>query len=74
MGVETFNDSDLMNVSLLQRQVESTSNVCGSILCELNGGLNYQIEHHLFPRIHHSYYPQIAPLVKAYCEGRGIRY
>lgn len=30
----------------------------------LSGGLNFQIEHHLFPNIHHSYYPQIAKIVK----------
>lgn len=32
------------------RQVASSSNVGGAYLCFLNGGLNYQIEHHLFPR------------------------
>lgn len=29
------------------------------------GGLNYQIEHHLFPRICHVHYPQIAKIVKS---------
>lgn len=28
------------------------------------GGLNYQIEHHLFPSISHVHYPKIAPIVK----------
>lgn len=28
------------------------------------GGLNYQIEHHLFPNICHVHYPAIAPIVK----------
>lgn len=28
------------------------------------GGLNYQVEHHLFPQICHVHYPQIAPIVK----------
>jgi linoleoyl-CoA desaturase len=28
------------------------------------GGLNYQIEHHLFPNISHVHYPQIAEIVK----------
>jgi linoleoyl-CoA desaturase len=27
------------------------------------GGLNYQIEHHLFPKISHVHYPQLAPIV-----------
>ncbi|RYY19800.1 MAG: acyl-CoA desaturase [Chitinophagaceae bacterium] len=29
------------------------------------GGLNFQVEHHLFPRISHIHYPAIAPIVKA---------
>ncbi|MBE0655262.1 MAG: acyl-CoA desaturase [Bacteroidales bacterium] len=28
------------------------------------GGLNFQVEHHLFPNISHVHYPKIAPLVK----------
>jgi hypothetical protein len=29
-----------------------------------NGGLNYQIEHHLFPRMSHAHYWLIAPVVR----------
>jgi linoleoyl-CoA desaturase len=28
------------------------------------GGLNYQVEHHLFPRISHVHYPEIAAIVE----------
>jgi linoleoyl-CoA desaturase len=38
------------------------------------GGLNYQIEHHLFPRLPHTLYPAIAPLVRQACHRHGIRY
>jgi linoleoyl-CoA desaturase len=38
------------------------------------GGLNYQLEHHLFPRICHVHYPAIAPLVQAVCEKHGVPY
>jgi linoleoyl-CoA desaturase len=38
------------------------------------GGLNYQVEHHLFPRICHMHYPQIAPIVKQTAEEYGIPY
>jgi linoleoyl-CoA desaturase len=38
------------------------------------GGLNYQIEHHLFPRICHLHYPQLAPIVRAVCAEHGVRY
>ena len=60
--------------SFLRNQVLSSSNVAGSWLCFINGGLNYQIEHHLFPRVQHTYYPVIAPVVKAFCDKKGIRY
>jgi linoleoyl-CoA desaturase len=28
------------------------------------GGLNYQVEHHLFPKVCHVHYPAIAPILK----------
>jgi fatty acid desaturase (delta-4 desaturase) len=55
-------------------QVVSSSNVGGWWLCQLNGGLNYQIEHHLFPRINHTHYPTIAPVVRQFCKERGVAY
>ena len=72
VGVSHFLDSS--EKSFLFQQVTSSSNVGGSWLCFLNGGLNYQIEHHLFPRIHHSHYPKIAPIVREFCEMRKIPY
>lgn len=38
------------------------------------GGLNYQIEHHLFPRICHVHYPALSMIVKQTCTEYGIRY
>ncbi|MBL7932991.1 MAG: acyl-CoA desaturase [Bacteroidia bacterium] len=38
------------------------------------GGLNYQVEHHLFPTICHVHYPQISHIVKATAEEFGIPY
>lgn len=52
----------------------SSSNVGGSLLCFLNGGLNYQIEHHIFPRVSHHHYPKIAPVVRDFCKEKGIPY
>lgn len=31
------------------------------------GGLNYQIEHHLFPKVSHIHYPKLAAIVQATC-------
>jgi len=42
-------------------------------LC-LSGGLNYQIEHHLFPGVSHIYYPAISKIVKRICEEEKIPY
>ncbi len=36
------------------------------------GGLDHQTEHHLFPRVPHTAYPLIAPVVTAVCEDYGI--
>jgi linoleoyl-CoA desaturase len=38
------------------------------------GGLNYQVEHHLFPHICHTNYPRLAPIVQKTCEEFGIQY
>jgi len=72
--VDVAHFSDSTEKSFLFRQVASSSNVGGAWLCFLNGGLNYQIEHHLFPRIHHSHYPKIAPIVREFCLARSIPY
>ena len=38
------------------------------------GGLNFQVEHHLFPKICHVHYPQIAPIVKQTAKEFGVPY
>lgn len=38
------------------------------------GGLNYQIEHHLFPRVSHIHYPAIAQIVEDHCRQHDIPY
>ena len=65
VGVQMYDQSkEKTTQSFLRKQAATSSNVGGALLCFMNGGLNYQIEHHLFPRIQHSHYPKIAPLVK----------
>ena len=36
------------------------------------GGLNFQVEHHLFPKTCHIHYPAISPIVEAACRAHGI--
>jgi linoleoyl-CoA desaturase len=38
------------------------------------GGLNYQVEHHLFAKICHVHYPAIAPIVQATAKEYGVPY
>jgi len=57
-------------------EVETTVNFCprNRVLTWLVGGLNYQIEHHLFPRVPHTHYPRIAEIVQRNAELHGVRY
>ena len=51
-------------------EVETTVDFCprNPVLTWVLGGLNFQIEHHLFPRVPHTHYPQIAEIVRRNCE------
>jgi fatty acid desaturase len=40
----------------------------------MHGFLNYQIEHHLFPNMPHSYYQQMQPIVKEICKKHKLEY
>jgi linoleoyl-CoA desaturase len=57
-------------------QVESTVDFArrNRALAWFLGGLNFQIEHHLFPRVCHVHYPALAPLVEQTCREYGLRY
>jgi fatty acid desaturase len=46
----------------------------GPVTDFLQGWLNYQIEHHLFPDVPLSQYRKIAPQVRQICEKHGIPY
>lgn len=59
----------------LRRQVLTSRNVRGGRLVDfLFGGLNYQIEHHLFPSMPRSCLRRAQPLVREFCSERGIPY
>lgn len=55
-------------------QINTTANFAPSsrVLTFLLGGLNYQREHHLFPRIAHAHYPAIARVVREACAQHGV--
>ena len=59
----------------LRRQVLTSRNVRGGWLTDFAlGGLNYQIEHHLFPSMPRPNLRRSQTLVRAFCQQRGVPY
>ncbi len=69
-------DTGRMEAEWAVHQVETTVNFARGnwLLSWYVGGLNFQIEHHLFPQICHVNYPALAPLVEETCREFGLRY
>jgi linoleoyl-CoA desaturase len=57
-------------------QVEATSDFAqrNTLIRWYVGGLNHQIEHHLFPRVPHTLHPKLAPIVRATALECGVAY
>ena len=57
-------------------QIKTTANFAtrNKVISWLVGGLNFQIEHHLFPGVPRYQYPEIQKMVKKFCTENGIRY
>ncbi|GAB3165073.1 fatty acid desaturase family protein [Telluribacter humicola] len=70
------NDQGIIENDWAIHQLQSTVNFSrqNRWLSWYVGGLNFQIEHHLFPRICHVHYPAIAPIVKQTAEEYGLTY
>ncbi len=62
--------------NLFRHQVITSYNFCcGSYWMRLvSGGLNCQIEHHLFPSVNSWHLPALAPIVKRACRAHGVPY
>jgi fatty acid desaturase len=72
-GMPTLTEAE--ELDFLRRQVLTSRNVRGSRLVDfLLGGLNYQIEHHLFPNMPRPNLRRAQPLVRAFCSQHNIRY
>ncbi|KAL3912643.1 MAG: hypothetical protein SGARI_001048 [Bacillariaceae sp.] len=61
-------------VCWFKSQVETSSTYGSFIAGYLTGGLNFQVEHHLFPRMSSAWYPYIAPTVRDICKKHGVKY
>ena len=57
-------------------QVLTTANFARSnrVLSWFLGGLNFQVEHHLFHKICHVHYPELSKVVEKVCNEFGVRY
>jgi len=64
-----------MKVDFLRRQVLMSRNIQGGRLTDFAmGGLNYQIEHHLFPSMPRPNLKKAQPIVRAHCTAHGVAY
>ena len=63
-------DAGVINESYESHQLNTTSNFAptNKLLTWYCGGLNYQVEHHIFPSVSHVHYPAISKIVKATAE------
>lgn len=60
-------------IDFFERQVLTSRNIRGSWLKDnLMGGLNYQVEHHLFPSMARPYLKKAHEIVVAYCADKNI--
>jgi linoleoyl-CoA desaturase len=59
-----------------EHQIRTTADFATNnrVLSWLLGGLNYQVVHHLFPRISHVHYPALQPIVARVCAAHGVEY
>lgn len=73
--VPVENTNDIENEWAIH-QIETTANFAtrNKLISWLVGGLNFQIEHHLFPKISHIHYPEISKIIKNTCNEFGVKY
>ena len=69
-------DDKLIETEWAIHQIKTTANFSpdSKVISWLVGGLNFQVEHHLFPRISHVHYPEVSKIVKAHCEQFNVPY
>merc|ERR1712012_682276 len=55
-------------------QIETSTSWGGVVSSFFTGGLNLQIEHHLFPAVPHNLYTDLQKIVMEECKKRGVKY
>jgi len=69
-------DGNMLPDEFAVHQITTTANFAtnSKLVTWAVGGLNFQIEHHLFPNVAHVHYPQISKIVRDVCLEREIAY
>ncbi len=67
-------EDDFTQEEWMIQQIQTTANFATNnwLVTFMLGGLNFQREHHLFPRVAHLHYPAIAKTVKAFCKKHNV--
>ncbi|HCD52343.1 MAG TPA: acyl-CoA desaturase [Balneolaceae bacterium] len=70
------NEDNMIENHWTIHEMLTTNNFARSnkFLCWYVGGLNFQIEHHLFPKICSIHYPEISPIVEEVAKKHGVPY
>jgi linoleoyl-CoA desaturase len=70
-------DADgVIHTDWVVHEMRTTANFApgNALLTWYTGGLNHQVEHHLFPHICHVHYADIAPIVERTAREHGVPY
>jgi linoleoyl-CoA desaturase len=71
-----LDDTKHIDTAWAEHQIKTTANFAmnSKIVSWFVGGLNYQIEHHLFPKVSHIHYPAISKIVMEKCKEYNLPY
>lgn len=76
LDTKMFDGNENTGYSMFEEQVYTTANfgMNNKLLTWYAGGLNFQIIHHLFPKICHIHYPKISPIVEDFLKEHHLPY
>jgi len=75
LGLEMFSEDDYRDFTWLELQTRTSRNVRGQWLIHwIYGGLNTQVEHHLFPKAPRFHLLKVAKMTEDFCKEHDIYY
>jgi fatty acid desaturase len=73
--LDSFDEDQIEGIPFADLQIRTTRNYAGGLWARfVFGGMEHQIEHHLFPQMPRRGLRRVAPLVRAFCQARGLPY